>query len=119
MNISKWLLPALFLLMFSSVQAQRQPRSEGRGAPVGQVWTVEKASQWYALQPWITGANFIPSTAINQLEMWQAETYDSATIRRELGWAASIGFNTMRVFLHSLVYRHDPEGMKARIDNYL
>jgi hypothetical protein len=50
-------------------------------------WTEEKAAAWYAQQTWPVGANFLPSTAINELEMWQAETFDAPTIDRELGWA--------------------------------
>ncbi len=82
-------------------------------------WSVEKADNWYAGHKWITGANFNPSSAINQLEMWQEQTYDPKTIDSELGFAAGIGFNTMRVYLHSLVYKADPEGFKSRINNYL
>lgn len=82
-------------------------------------WSMEKAHAWYAEHKWMTGANFLPSTAINQLEMWQAESFDAPTIDRELGWAAKIGFNTMRVYLHSLAYKADPEGFKSRIDKYL
>jgi len=83
------------------------------------LWKKGKASRWYAKQPWITGANFTPSTAVNELEMWQAETFDPAIIDRELGWAASIGFNTMRVFLHYLPWVQDPEGFKDRLKRYL
>lgn len=82
-------------------------------------WSRERAAAWYAEQPWLTGANFNPSTAINQLEMWQEDTFDPATIDRELGYAAGIGFNTMRVYLHSLAYAPDPEGFKERMDTYL
>jgi aldose 1-epimerase len=84
-----------------------------------QQWSKEKANQWYATQPWIVGCNFIPSSAINPLEMWQAETFDSVTIDRELGWAADIGMNTCRVFLHDLAYKADPDGFKYRINCYL
>ena len=73
-------------------------------------WTVEQANTWYESQPWLVGCNFLPSTAINQLEMWQAETYDPETIERELGWAEDLGFNTLRVYLHDLVWSDDPEG---------
>jgi len=86
---------------------------------VGKVWSIEKANAWYAEHKWITGANFLPSTAINQLEMWQAATFDPATIDKELGWAQGIGFNTMRVYLHSLAWKQDPEGFKKRMDQYL
>jgi hypothetical protein len=85
----------------------------------GERWTAAKANQWYAQHPWIAGANFIPSTAINQLEMWQADTFDPETIDRELGYAQGIGFNTMRVFLHSVAYTADPKGFKSRVDKYL
>ena len=84
-----------------------------------QQWSKEKAAQWYAAQPWQVGCNFIPSTAINQLEMWQAATFDSATIDRELSWAADIGMNTIRVFLHDLAYKADPDGFKQRMEIFL
>src|SRR5512143_346112 len=82
-------------------------------------WSVEKANEWYARQPWLVGCNFIPSNAINQLEMWQAETFDPAAIERELGWAAGIGFNTVRTFLHDLAWQADSAGFKQRIDCFL
>jgi len=82
-------------------------------------WTEERAAAWYAQQPWPVGADFLPSTAINELEMWQAGTYDAKTIDRELGWAEAIGMNTMRVFLHNLLWEQDPEGFKKRIDDFL
>jgi hypothetical protein len=83
------------------------------------VWPAEKANAWYAQHKWINGANFTPSTAINQLEMWQADTFDPETIDRELGYAEGIGFNAMRVFLHSVVWKEDPKGFKLRINKYL
>jgi len=82
-------------------------------------WSAEKANQWYAGHRWMAGANFAPSTASNQLEMWQAETWDPATIDRELGWAAGLGFNVMRVYLHDMVWAADPAGFERRIDEYL
>src|ERR1700747_1327437 len=89
-----------------------------RAADSGQ-WTPEKANQWYASQPWLVGSNFIPSSAINELEMWQADTFDPATIDRELGWAESIGMNSMRVFLHNLPWIEDSKGFSERIDKFL
>jgi hypothetical protein len=86
----------------------------------GQRWTAGQANAWYAEQPWLTGANFIPGDAINELEMWQAATFDPAEIDRELGWAQrEFGMNTMRVFLHDLAWQQDPEGFKRRIDQFL
>ncbi|MDQ2720203.1 MAG: cellulase family glycosylhydrolase [Bacteroidota bacterium] len=83
------------------------------------VWSKEKANHWYATKGWIRGSNFIPSSAINQLEMWQKETFDTATINRELGFAENIGFNAMRVFLHHVAWQVDAEGFKKRMNTYL
>ena len=85
----------------------------------GEPWSREKAASWYADQPWLVGSNFSPSTASNQLEMWQPETFDLVTIERELGWAAGIGMNSARVFLHDLVWEADPDGFKDRLDRFL
>ncbi|MEI6166631.1 MAG: 1,4-beta-xylanase [bacterium] len=82
-------------------------------------WTTQEANAWYREQPWLVGCNFIPSSAINQLEMWQVATYDPVTIERELGWAESLGFNTLRVYLHDLVWRYDRDGFTDRIDHFL
>ncbi len=87
--------------------------------PARSQWTVAEAQAWYATQPWLVGCNFTPSNAINQLEMWQAETFDIETNGRELGWAADIGFNTMRVFLHDLLWQQDAEGFLGRVDQFL
>lgn len=84
-----------------------------------QQWTPEQAQAWAKTQPWRAGANFAPSTAINQLEMWQADTFDPATIDRELGWAAGVGMSTMRVFLHDLLWQQDSEGLLKRMDQFL
>lgn len=82
-------------------------------------WTEAEAAAWYAKQAWLVGVNFLPSTAVNQLEMWQPETYDEATIDRELAWAADLGFNTMRVFLHHLLWEADSAQFLDRIDGFL
>ena len=82
-------------------------------------WTPEKAEAWYSSLPWLSGCNYTPATAINQIEAWSADTYDAALIDKELGWAEELGFNTMRVFLSSVVYENDPEGLKSRMDNFL
>lgn len=101
------------ILLFSSCGgSSSEPTPRAR-------WTDAEAEAWYASQPWLVGANFVPSTAVNQLEMWQADTYDEATIDRELGWAADLGFNTMRVFLHDLLWKEDAEAFLGRIDAFL
>jgi hypothetical protein len=82
-------------------------------------WTEKQANAWYQQQPWLVGANFLPSTAINELEMWQPETFDPAEIEKEFGWAESIGMNTMRVFLQNLLWEQDAAGFQQRIDQFL
>ncbi|MFH5832470.1 cellulase family glycosylhydrolase [Halalkalibaculum sp. DA384] len=86
---------------------------------MGEVWSEEKAQKWYDQHDWISGANFNPSTSINQIEMWQEFSFDPETIDRELGWAEDIGFNTMRVYLHYLVWARSPEGLKNRMEQFL
>ncbi|HBG41872.1 MAG TPA: 1,4-beta-xylanase [Porphyromonadaceae bacterium] len=98
------------ILLFSCTSQKQVP---------GKVWTKEKAKEWSQEHGWIRGCNFIPSTAVNQLEMWQAETFDPTTIDRELGWAENIGMNCMRVYLHHAAWKQDKEGFKKRINNYL
>lgn len=115
MNAAYWkhfrfiLPPVLVLFLCAQIFAQT-PRPR---------WTEQQAQQWYAAQPWPVGANFLPSTAINELEMWQSDTFDAKTIDRELGWAEGIGMNTMRVFLHNLLWEQDPKGFTQRIDAFL
>ena len=82
-------------------------------------WKQERAIQWYGTQPWLVGSNYIPSDAINELEMWQADTFDPKRIDTELGWAEGLGMNAMRVFLHDLLWKQDKEGFKRRIDTFL
>ena len=82
-------------------------------------WNGEKAKTWYDQQPWLVGSNYIPEDAINELEMWQAQSFDAAQIDKELGWAEGLGMNTMRVFLHDLLWQQDAVGFKKRIDQFL
>jgi hypothetical protein len=82
-------------------------------------WSEQKANKWYAKQPWMVGCNYAPATAINQLEMWQADTFDPATIDRELGWAEGLGMNVVRVFLHDMLWQQDKEGFLKRVDQFL
>ncbi|MGB3051410.1 MAG: cellulase family glycosylhydrolase [Polyangiales bacterium] len=112
LRILRWPLLLGVVLLSSCAESSRDPTPRER-------WTEAQADAWYAAQPWPVGANFVPSTAINQLEMWQADTYDEATIDRELGWAAGLGFNTTRVFLHDLLWKEDPEAFLGRIDRFL
>ena len=106
-HISLYLLTGFYVLLATNLYAQRT------------IWTKQQANTWYKNQPWLVGSNYIPYNAINQLEMWQAETFDPQTIDKELAWAQSLGFNTLRVYLHDKVWQQDPEGFKGRIDQFL
>ena len=80
-------------------------------------WTPEQANAWYAEQPWYFGANFVPSTSVNEIDMWQ--TFDTATMDRELGWATDIKMNIMRVFLHVLFYEQNSQAYYKKMDDFL
>ncbi len=82
-------------------------------------WTEARANAWAAEHAWPVGANYVPRTAINQLEMWQAETFDLETIDQEFGWASEVGFNAMRVFLHDLLWQQDAPGFLQRMGRFL
>ena len=111
-----------FVLLFiftANGFSQARKNTAASKAVAGQQWSIEKANAWYANHAWIVGADYVPSNAINQLEMWQAATFDSAINDKELGWAENIGFNSMRVFLHSVAWKEDKEGFKKRINTFL
>eukprot|EP00347_Sterkiella_histriomuscorum_P020092 403339136 len=116
------LLSLVALTQIATIQATesqasflKTSTSTGRGR-----WSVEQANAWYqSTGGWTAGANFIPSTAVNTLEMWQAETYDRETITRELGFAHSLGMKVVRVFLHHKVWTQDQAGFLNRLDDFL
>jgi hypothetical protein len=88
-------------------------------AQAREVWTRDQANQWYGKQKWLVGSNYIPADAINQLEMWQADSFNPAQIDKEMGWAQGLGMTTMRVFLHDALWSQDPAGFKKRMDAFL
>jgi len=94
-------------------------QSAGNGTTVEGQWSAGKAWAWYSCRPWLVGCNFLPSTAVNDVEMWQKATFDAATIDRELGWARQLGFNTVRVFLNYVVWQNDVAGLKTRFAEFL
>ena len=96
----------VLLLLVASIAAQEK-------------WSEQQARDWYAKQSWLVGANYNPASAINQLEMWQADSFDPKRIDLELGWAEGLGMNTMRVFLHDLLWQQDADGFKRRLDQFL
>ena len=81
-------------------------------------WTEKQSNTWYSQQPWLVGRNFLPSSAINQLEMFQEDTFDQKTIERELDWAKDLGFNSLRVYLHDLLWS-EKEKFKKTFEKFL
>ncbi|ORY37003.1 glycoside hydrolase [Rhizoclosmatium globosum] len=106
-------------LLVQSINKKKEDSKAEKSEKSVERWSEKKAHEWYAKQPWLVGANFLPSTASNQLEMFQAETFNPSSIDRDLKLAASIGMNTMRVFLHDLLFDNDPTGFLDRIDIFL
>jgi len=114
-SAQKWVGSTILGLFVFVCGASASP--QGKTAPAR--WSAERAKAWYAKQPWLVGSNYIPATASNELEMWQAETFDPKRIDLELSWAESIGLNTMRVFLHDLLWKQDAAGFSKRLDEFL
>jgi len=82
-------------------------------------WTAADAAKWYEKIGVIRGCNYLPRSAVNMTELWQAETFDPKTIDEELGWAGKAGYNSLRVFVQYLVWKHDGEALKQRIKQFL
>ena len=100
----------LFALIFTQCQ---------KPDPIGTRWSEAKAWEWQKEQGWMAGANFNPSTAINQLEFFQESTFDRETIDRELAWSAELGMKIHRVYLHNLLWDQDSLGFLSRVDEFL
>src|SRR5262245_8444876 len=114
-------MAALAALLVSSSFFFAQPPAQDAARPAGPEtrWPADKANQWLERQGWLVGCNYLPATAINQLEMWQADTFDPDTIDRELGFAEHLGFNSLRVFLHHLLWEQDEKGFLQRMYKFL
>ena len=95
--------------------AEPPPRSSGEVTR----WPADRANRWYQGQGWLVGANYITSTAINQLEMFQPGTYDLRRINTELGWARAYGFSSVRVFLHDQLWTQDARGFHNRLAQFV
>lgn len=115
---NKIIMSASIIALSTSLVSCGTPSATEKEKP-GQRWSEEKAQAWGARQKWIVGANFSPSNASNQLDMWQAATWSPELIDKELGWAEEIGMNTIRVYLHYFPYRDDKKGFFRRMDQFL
>ena len=67
---------------------------------------------------WV-GAAYTPWRASNELWWTEYESY-RGDIQRELGLIKEVlGFNTLRVFLHSMLYEADAPRLQANLDDFL
>ncbi len=117
--MKKLAIAVLAVLGIACMDNKKEEKNKVESHEIAQQWSKEKAWEWYEKQPWLVGANFNPSTSINQLEFWQEDTFDPETIDRELGWSADLGMNLHRVYLHNLLWQQDSLGFLKRLDTYL
>ena len=103
------------LLLAAGTALAHTPRASAESSR----WSPDRANTWYQAQGWRVGANYITSTAINQLEMFQPSTYDPRRIDTELGWARLHGLNTVRVFLHDQLWAQDRQGFQNRLAQFV
>lgn len=114
------MLAIFAIAVISCTGRKKEEQKVEQEAPASaELWSKERAWQWYDKQPWLVGTNFNPSSSINQLEFWQAESFDPETIERELKWSADLGMNLHRVYLHNLLWDQDSIGFLNRLDQYL
>ena len=110
------------LLLAAGAALARAPRAAAQpplDPPDSGRWSTDRADRWYRAQGWLVGANYVTSNAINQLEMFQPDTFNPLRIYVELGWARSAGFNTVRVFLHDQLWTQDERGFQARLAQFV
>lgn len=118
--MKRFMLPIfVFLSIISCVEKKKDQKVIVSESEIAERWSKTKAWEWFEKQPWLVGANYNPSTSINQLEFWQEDTFDPETIDRELGWSADLGMNLHRVYLHNLLWEQDSLGFLKRLDEYL
>ena len=104
-----------FLILFSLIHVQSQVNPNGKHSR----WSVERANEWYQNQPWPVGFNYVPANAISYTEMWMPYCFDTSLIAKELALAEDIGFNCLRVVLPFVVWEHDPDAFKTRLNEFL
>ena len=112
-------LPLLLAAGNAWAQAPRAAAEPSRSSGESSRWSPDRANRWYQAQGWLVGANYITSSAINQLEMFQPATFDPRRIDTELGWARSAGLNSVRVFLHDQLWAQDSRGFQLRLAQFV
>lgn len=82
-------------------------------------WSIDRINAWYAGVGVIKGCNYLPATAVNDIDMWQESSFDPETIEKELQLAHESGYNSVRVFLHFLVWKKQRSAFKKNIETFL
>lgn len=84
-------------------------------------WSRERIWDWYDSRPWMRGCNFLPSNAVNYIDMWQTLHKEEilACADRELALAARTGFNTLRLILNFTVWKEERKGFFEMVDAWL
>ncbi len=106
------LVGALSLLARAEEPTKTNTENTGR-------WSKEKANEWYSKQPWPCGFNYIPANAISYTEMWMPYSFNPKLIDKELALAEGVGFNCLRVVLPFVVWEHEPNEFKKRLNTFL
>jgi hypothetical protein len=88
-------------------------------------WTINKSINWLNNNnnnkqfKFFIGCNYISANAINTIEFWQENGFSKTIIKYELNLAKSIGFNTVRVFLHHIPYFNDKKSFIYKMEEFL
>jgi hypothetical protein len=85
------------------------------------VWTKDKAWDWYRQTPWLRGCNYMSCDCANRIDQWQELGFEKRleTADKELELAASIGYNSIRLILEFIVWEQEHDGFMERFDRYL
>ncbi|MCP4377215.1 MAG: cellulase family glycosylhydrolase [bacterium] len=110
--------PYVLVLLLLSVVTLCFSEAEARDR-----WTTQEAWDWYDAQPWMVGANWLPSYAVNPIEVWQADTlvpaantFDLDHIKGEFDIAQNTGMNTLRIFMSYEVWKADRNNYMTRVE---
>ena len=100
----------IVFLCLVSLLAKAQPN---------QLWSPEKAWEWYNRMPWLNGVNYIPAYAVNYTAMWDKTTFSAKAIDRELALMEDLGMNCVRVVMQHAVYADDAKYFKKTFRRFL
>ncbi len=97
---------------------QPPPPTPGEPGDAGR-WGHRRIWDWYNQLGAVKGVNYVPRYAVNSVEMWMADTFDTDCIDQELGWAREAGYTAIRVPLQYAVWADDPDGFMDRVERFM